>query len=244
MARPQRSSVTPRRAAHAKPAKANVHERYYFAGMGPNHDWWFAGASIVALARRGGASVWRGPPPASAQPEGRPCAAELTTQNRRSNEMLSNFRDQNARLRGRAGLPLPSRPRAADYKRRNRQLRVRIFVHGSNGDVECDERSGRDEECLLGSVDRRANQACSSSVHDGLDVQHQSLDLVDGQLVVVRAVLGITSVTFRELLGLYCCAVLPSRDCLRCGLWSCYSACRHWPSCQIEAGGEACQSFS
>ncbi len=40
MARLQRSSVTPRRAAHAEPAKANVHARYYFASMGPNHDWW------------------------------------------------------------------------------------------------------------------------------------------------------------------------------------------------------------
>lgn len=40
MARPQCSSVTPRRAAHAEPAKANVHEGYYFSSMGPNHDWW------------------------------------------------------------------------------------------------------------------------------------------------------------------------------------------------------------
>lgn len=40
MARPQRSSVTPRRAVHVEPAKANVHERYYFSGIRPNHDWW------------------------------------------------------------------------------------------------------------------------------------------------------------------------------------------------------------
>lgn len=39
MARPQCSSVTPRRAVHVEQAKANVHERYYFSGMGPNHDW-------------------------------------------------------------------------------------------------------------------------------------------------------------------------------------------------------------
>lgn len=32
-----------------------------------------------------------GPPPANGQPEGRPCAAELTTQNRRSKEVISNF---------------------------------------------------------------------------------------------------------------------------------------------------------
>lgn len=39
MARPQCSSVTPRRAAHAEPAKANVHEGYYFSSMGPNRAW-------------------------------------------------------------------------------------------------------------------------------------------------------------------------------------------------------------
>lgn len=75
----------------------------------------FASASIVPMAQHGGASVWRDPPPASTQPEGRPCAAELTTQNRRSNEMISNFRVQNARLRGRAGLSLPSTPPGRRY---------------------------------------------------------------------------------------------------------------------------------
>lgn len=64
-------------------------------------------------------------------------------------------------------------------------LFVWVFVQGSDGDMEGYERSRRDEECLLSAIDRHTNQPSSSSVHDGLDVQHQTFHLCDWQLVAV-----------------------------------------------------------